>query len=73
MKILKGNQVIAELPDYPKDFDCESKAGLLKIHTANGDVTLGQFDHDTASMVARQIHDAYRNGADSFSIPDIKK
>lgn len=68
MKIFKGDEVIAELPDKPRDFDCSIKDGVIKLVTPQGTIALGHFDD--ACLVKRNLLTAYLGGNDTFNLPD---
>lgn len=67
MKIFKDNSVIAELPKYPKDFECRCKAGAVIIETRNGAINLGKYENP--QEVISGLCRAYFGNADSFNLP----
>ena len=67
LNIFKGNEIIAQLPEHPKDFDCTQKDGVIKLTTPDGIITLGKFDN--ASQLVSDLLHSYLDGIGSFNLP----
>ena len=67
LKIFKGNEIIAQLPEHPKDFDCTQKDGVIKLSTPDGFITLGKFDN--ASQLVSDLLHSYLAGNETFNLP----
>lgn len=57
MKIIKDGEVIAELPDKPKDFEGAIKSGVVSIVVGENEVKMSKFDN--AHEVLDSLHGAY--------------
>ena len=60
MKVIKAGEVIAELPDSPKDFEGSTKGGNVYVVCGDGDVKLGHYSsHERAGEVMLALSEAY--------------
>lgn len=70
MKVFDNGELVAELPDTPKNFDGGCKRGVLTLSIGNGDVTLKTFDaHEIARATLKSLMRAYLDGQPQFTLP----
>lgn len=70
MKVFDNGELVAELPDTPKNFDGGCKRGVLTIAIGGNDVTLKAFGtHELARDTLRKLMRAYLDGQPEFYLP----
>ena len=70
MKIFKGDNEIANLPDKPQNLDAGSKRGILSIAINGEDVILAKYPtQQQASEVLHDLCQSYLHGHETFYLP----
>lgn len=71
MKIIKSGEVIAEMPNKPRNFDGGCKGSTVFINTVDRQINLATYDtFKRASEVSAALRQAYLKNADEFVLPD---
>lgn len=71
MRIINGGEIVAELPDAPKDFSCTWDAGAIQLETPDGTKAIGKCDRDEAMALINKIHAAYFGGDAEFIFTEV--